>query len=53
MARGPSTAAKKAAEYLKKNPSTPASDLAKKFGINTATIYRAQWWKEAQEARNG
>ncbi|MBV8060804.1 MAG: hypothetical protein JO253_04680 [Alphaproteobacteria bacterium] len=44
--RGISTAVKQAIAYLKKNPETEGSELARRFGINVATVYRSKWWKE-------
>lgn len=54
MPRGISTAAKKAAAYAVKNPDITAENLAKKFGLNPATVYRATWWKNRRaEAPKG
>ena len=43
--RGPSTATKQAQAYLKKNPMAEGAFLARKFGLNLSTVYRAAWWK--------
>lgn len=51
MPRGPSAAVVKAAAYLQKNPASTAPELAKKFGINEATIYRAPWYKNRAAAQ--
>lgn len=45
MPRGPSQAAIKAAEYVKKHPGIKGPELAKRFGLNLTTVYRAAWWK--------
>jgi hypothetical protein len=45
MPRGRSQAALKAEAYARKNPDITAEDLAKKFGLNPATVYRSDWWK--------
>lgn len=52
--RGTSSATKAAEQYFSKNPDKfdpeqpggmTALDLANKFKINPATIYRQEWWK--------
>lgn len=52
MARSQSQATLKAAEYLKRNPGTPAYKLAQKFGVDVTTIYRSPWWKAAKGPTN-
>lgn len=49
MGRGPTNAVKLAQMYLEKNPETSAKFLAVKFGIDTSTIYRSDFWKDNQE----
>lgn len=51
MPRGPSAAVIKAASHLQKHPGTTAPELAKKFGVNEATIYRAAWYKNRPAAQ--
>lgn len=51
LARGPSTATKKAERFFAKTPTATARELANKFGIDTATIYRAEWWKNRTAAQ--
>lgn len=50
--RGPSAASKQAERYLKKNPTASAKDLAIRFKIDISTVYRAPWWRAAQQATN-
>lgn len=46
MPRGLSQAAQKARAYVQKHPTAmTAEQVAKKFGLNPATVYRADWWK--------
>jgi len=40
MPKGQTQAAKKAAEYMLKNPDTPPMQVAVKFGIGLSTVYR-------------
>jgi DNA-binding MarR family transcriptional regulator len=48
--RGLSDAARRAKAYLEKNPGKlSGKELAKKFGLDPATVYRSQWWKDASK----
>lgn len=46
--RGKSQAVKDAIAHLAANPSATAQFLSVKFGLNIATIYRSDWWKQAK-----
>lgn len=46
MTRGLSQAAKKAKAYAEKHPNAlTGEELARKFGLSSATVYRSEWWK--------
>jgi len=48
--RGLSDAARRAKAYLEKNPGKlSGKELAKKFGLDPATVYRSQWWKDCNK----
>lgn len=49
MGRGPTNAVKLAQMYLERHPEASAKFLAVKFGIDTSTIYRSDFWKENQQ----
>lgn len=51
MPRGPSAALVKAEKYASKHPQSNAVELAKKFGLDQATIYRSAWYKAHRAAQ--
>lgn len=51
MSRGPTKAVKKAAAHVGKHPNITAAEVAKKFGLDVSTVYRAEWWKNRTAAQ--
>jgi hypothetical protein len=45
MANKPSKAAVKAAKYLSENPSTTATELARKYGLSESAVRGSAYWK--------